>query len=72
VQRLISRVIGADGREVMTRIMGYLLVCIGVQFIASGIRSFPHECLKRKDQTRAPAHVGAAGLKYQVGLCGGA
>ncbi|MBI4207545.1 MAG: MarC family NAAT transporter [Betaproteobacteria bacterium] len=38
--RFVSRVIGADGMEAMTRIMGFLLVCIGVQFIASGVRSF--------------------------------
>jgi multiple antibiotic resistance protein len=32
--------IGPDGMEAMTRILGFLLVCIGVQFIASGVRSF--------------------------------
>jgi len=37
--RFISRVMGADAMEAITRIMGFLLVCIGVQFVASGVRS---------------------------------
>jgi multiple antibiotic resistance protein len=37
--RFISRTIGADAMEAITRIMGFLLVCIGVQFVASGVRS---------------------------------
>ncbi len=38
--RLISNRLGPNGIEVMTRLMGFLLICIGVQFIASGIRTF--------------------------------
>jgi multiple antibiotic resistance protein len=38
--RLISNRLGRNGIEVMTRLMGFLLICIGVQFIASGIRTF--------------------------------
>ena len=37
--RFISRVMGADAMEAITRIMGFLLVCIGVQFVASGVRT---------------------------------
>jgi multiple antibiotic resistance protein len=37
--RAISRAMGADAMEAITRIMGFLLVCIGVQFVASGVRS---------------------------------
>jgi multiple antibiotic resistance protein len=37
--RAISRAIGSDAMEAITRIMGFLLVCIGVQFVASGVRS---------------------------------
>jgi multiple antibiotic resistance protein len=37
--RFISRAMGADAMEAITRIMGFLLVCIGVQFVASGVRS---------------------------------
>lgn len=38
--RRIGRTLGANGIEAMTRLMGFLLICIGVQFIASGIRTF--------------------------------
>jgi multiple antibiotic resistance protein len=38
--RFISRVMGPDAMEAITRIMGFLLVCIGVQFVASGVRTF--------------------------------
>ena len=37
--RVISKRMGAAGIEVLTRLMGFLLICIGVQFIASGIRT---------------------------------
>lgn len=36
----VSRVIGQEGLNAATRMMGFLLICIGVQFVASGIRSF--------------------------------
>jgi multiple antibiotic resistance protein len=35
---LLSRM-GPAGIEAMTRLMGFLLICVGVQFIASGVRS---------------------------------
>lgn len=38
--RQITNRLGRSGIEVMTRLMGFLLICIGVQFVASGIRSF--------------------------------
>jgi multiple antibiotic resistance protein len=36
----LSRAMGADAMEAITRIMGFLLVCIGVQFVGSGVRTF--------------------------------
>ncbi|MDL5054623.1 MarC family NAAT transporter [Oscillatoria laete-virens NRMC-F 0139] len=36
----INRALGPAGLEAMAKIMGLLLVCIGVQFIANGIREF--------------------------------
>jgi multiple antibiotic resistance protein len=36
----VSRLIGQEGMNAATRMMGFLLICIGVQFIGSGIRSF--------------------------------
>ncbi len=38
--RFISKVTGPDAMEATTRLMGFLLVCIGVQFVASGTRTF--------------------------------
>ncbi|RBH51954.1 hypothetical protein C3F00_032975 [Pseudomonas sp. MWU13-2860] len=38
--QLIAQRLGRGGREVMTRLMGFLLICIGVQFVGSGIRTF--------------------------------
>ena len=38
--RVISERLGTGGIEVLTRLMGFLLLCVGVQFIASGVRSF--------------------------------
>jgi len=38
--RLISKATGPDAMEAITRLMGFLLVCIGVQFVGSGVRSF--------------------------------
>ena len=36
----VSRLIGQDGLNAATRMMGFLLICIGVQFVGSGIRTF--------------------------------
>lgn len=38
----ISRFLGPHGLQAITKIMGFLLACIAVQFIASGIRDFVH------------------------------
>ncbi len=35
-----SRLIGREGMDALGRLMGFLLVCIGVQFIGSGVRTF--------------------------------
>ena len=36
----VARIVGQDGMNAATRMMGFLLICIGVQFVGSGIRSF--------------------------------
>lgn len=38
--RWASRWLGDEGLNVVSRLTGFLLVCIGVQFVGSGIRSF--------------------------------
>lgn len=37
---LIAEKLGRAGREVLGRLMGFLLICVGVQFVGSGIRTF--------------------------------
>lgn len=36
----ISKFMGEHGIQTVTKIMGFLLACVGVQFIASGVREF--------------------------------
>ena len=36
--RITAR-LGPGGIEVMTRLMGFLLICVGVQFVASGVKT---------------------------------
>ncbi len=38
--QMVSKLIGQDGMDALSRLMGFLLVCIGVQFIGSGVRTF--------------------------------
>ena len=38
--RPVTRLIGDQGLDASTRLMGFMLICIGVQFIGSGIRTF--------------------------------
>ena len=38
--RYIAKVTGPDAMEAITRLFGFLLVCIGVQFVGSGVRTF--------------------------------
>ena len=38
--RWASRLMGEEGINVVTRLTGFLLICIGIQFIGSGIRTF--------------------------------
>ncbi|MGE0800270.1 MAG: MarC family NAAT transporter [Lautropia sp.] len=38
--RTVSARLGPTGIEVVTRLSGFLLICVGVQFIASGIKAF--------------------------------
>ncbi len=36
----ISMKLGPSGTQVLTKLMGFLLICIGVQFMGSGVRTF--------------------------------
>ncbi len=35
-----AKALGPSGTQVLSKLMGFLLVCIGVQFVGSGIRTF--------------------------------
>lgn len=36
----ITRILGSTGIDALTRIMGFILICIGVEFAVSGIKGF--------------------------------
>jgi multiple antibiotic resistance protein len=38
--QVVSKIIGQEGLDALGRLMGFLLVCIGVQFVGSGVRTF--------------------------------
>lgn len=38
--QVVSRLMGTEGLDALSRLMGFLLICIGVQFIGSGVRTF--------------------------------
>ena len=38
--QLVSKLIGQEGVDALSRLMGFLLICIGVQFVGSGVRTF--------------------------------
>jgi multiple antibiotic resistance protein len=50
----VSDLLGAEGIDALTRILGFLLVCVGIQFIAVGIGEFVEPFL--------PAARAAAGV----------
>lgn len=38
--QLFYRWLGQEGMDAMSRLMGFIMICIGVQFVGSGVRSF--------------------------------
>lgn len=44
--RLIGRALGEHGIQAITKIMGFLLTCVAVQFLASGMKEFYIEFAK--------------------------
>lgn len=37
---MLTRRLGPSGTQVLSKLMGFILICIGVQFVGSGIRTF--------------------------------
>jgi len=40
---LLNRLLGANGIAAISRIMGFLMVCIGVQFVINGVQDLIHD-----------------------------
>jgi multiple antibiotic resistance protein len=38
--QIVSKLIGQEGIDALGRLMGFLLICVGVQFVGSGVRTF--------------------------------
>lgn len=38
----LDKILGATGMNAMARIMGFLLICIGIQFIINGVLGVQH------------------------------
>ncbi|MFC3110776.1 MarC family NAAT transporter [Undibacterium arcticum] len=38
--QLFSRWMGQEGMDALNRLMGFVMICIGVQFVGSGVRTF--------------------------------
>jgi multiple antibiotic resistance protein len=38
--RFVTKLMGQESIDALSRLMGFLLVCIGVQFVGSGVRTF--------------------------------
>lgn len=58
----IKKFLGTEGIDAMTRMMGLIMVCIGVQFIATGISEFQsnHEQNLRKPSIEETTHQSPA------------
>ena len=40
----LDKVLGATGMNAMARIMGFLLICIGIQFVINGVLGVVGQC----------------------------
>ena len=56
----LTKFLGVNGLNIFTRIMGFLLICIAVQFLASGIIEFSHQ----GNLKNAPAVVSSSKRLY--------
>ena len=49
----LSKVLGVAGMNAMARIMGFLLICIGVQFIINGVLDVARELVREPSPDRS-------------------
>lgn len=64
----VCKILGATGIDAMTRIMGFLLVCMGMQFCINGIKEVAQDPVFHNGQTvqTAPALPKASGTFDQL------
>lgn len=64
----VCKILGATGIDAMTRIMGFLLVCMGMQFCINGIKEVAQDPVFHGGQTvqTAPAQPKASGTFDQL------
>ena len=62
---LLNRLLGANGIAAISRIMGFLMVCIGVQFAINGVRDLLHD--PEFWPQSVPAAASEASAPYRTG-----
>ncbi|MDH0476976.1 MarC family NAAT transporter [Aeromonas caviae] len=65
----VCKILGATGIDVMTRIMGFLLVCMGMQFCINGVKEVAqdpvfHGQVMEQPAAALPSHAGSTALDH--------
>ncbi len=65
----VCKILGATGIDAMTRIMGFLLVCMGMQFCINGVKEVAqdpvfHGQVMEKPAAALPSHAGSTALDH--------
>ncbi|WP_368180930.1 MarC family NAAT transporter [Aeromonas sp. R7-5] len=65
----VCKILGATGIDAMTRIMGFLLVCMGMQFCINGVKEVAqdpvfHDQVMEQPAAALPSHAGSTALDH--------
>ncbi len=65
----VCKILGATGIDAMTRIMGFLLVCMGMQFCINGVKEVAqdpvfHGQVMEQPAAALPTHAGSTALDH--------
>lgn len=65
----VCKILGATGIDAMTRIMGFLLVCMGMQFCINGVKEVAqdpvfHSQVMEQPAAALPSHAGSTALDH--------
>lgn len=65
----VCKILGATGIDAMTRIMGFLLVCMGMQFCINGVKEVAqdpvfHGQVMEQPAAALPSHAGSTALDH--------